>query len=123
METFDRLCTSFKDTLLSRGATYRQAESLVTKWKARHSYYKQTPCASKMVVRQYRYQRAQRWKMAAGMSGALFRLQIKTPGITKQITQTSTSPVQHLGIQRSKNRLYTKKRCHTKDCAATYSTR
>ncbi|CAH2320519.1 Hypothetical predicted protein [Pelobates cultripes] len=56
----------------------------------------------------YRYQRAQKWKMAAGISGALFHPQIKTPRIIKETMQTSTSPVQHLGIQCSKNRLYTK---------------
>ncbi|CAH2327390.1 Hypothetical predicted protein [Pelobates cultripes] len=61
-----------------------------------------------MAVRQHRYQRAQRGKIATGTSGALSHSQTKTPGITMLMMQTSVSPVQHLGIQCSKNRLYTK---------------
>ncbi|CAH2281912.1 Hypothetical predicted protein [Pelobates cultripes] len=111
LETFDLLCTSFKDTLQSRGATYRQAEIMVTSWirpTARRSKYRQTPRASKKAVRLHRYQRAQRRKMAAGPSDALSHTQINPPGNTKQMMQTSNSPVQHLGTQRSKNRRNTK---------------
>ncbi|CAH2253769.1 Hypothetical predicted protein [Pelobates cultripes] len=73
---------------------------------ARRSYYRQTPQASKMAMLQHRYQRAQRRKMAAGLSGTLPCSQIKSSGITKQPSQTSKSPDQNSGIQRSMNRLH-----------------